>query len=63
MDEPAIIARDSRVSAMLTNPELYFSDVRRRAWVKAVADVAADLDRRARSRRDGRHPSGTARPA
>lgn len=62
MDERTIIARDERVSAMLTNPDLYFTDARRRAWVKAVADVAADLDRRARSRRNGR-PSRAPRPA
>jgi hypothetical protein len=61
MDERTIVARDARVSAMLTNPELYFSDARRRAWVRAVADVAADLDRRARARRNGRtHPADAA---
>ena len=61
MDERTIVARDERVSAMLTNPDVYFSAARRRAWVKAVADVAADLDRRARTRRNGKphHPAAT----
>lgn len=63
MDKSAIIARDGRVSAMLTNPDLYFNDAHRRAWVKAVADVAADLDRRARTRRNGRPEPGDPRPA
>jgi hypothetical protein len=53
MDERAIVTRDQRVSAMLSDPDLYFSDARRRAWTKAVADVAAYLDRRERARRNG----------
>jgi hypothetical protein len=53
MDHRSIIARDARVSAMLSNPDRYFRAARRRAWSKAVAEVAADLDRRARARRDG----------
>ena len=53
MDKRSIIARDARVSAMLSNPDRYFRAARRRAWNKAVAEVAADLDRRARARRDG----------
>lgn len=62
MDERTIIASDARVSAMLTNPELYFSAARQRAWMKAVADVAADLDRRARERSNGRSLPTASRP-
>jgi hypothetical protein len=53
MDERSITARDARVTAMLSNPDRYFSAARRRAWSKAVVEVAADLDRRARARRGG----------
>jgi hypothetical protein len=63
MDERTIIARDARVSAMLTNPDLYFSAARRRAWAQAGADVAADLDRRARARRNGALDNARPRPA
>jgi hypothetical protein len=63
MDQRTIVTRDARVTAMLSNPDLYFSNARRRAWDKAVVDVAADLDRRARARRDGRPGPGDPRPA
>jgi hypothetical protein len=53
MDESSIIARDERVSEMLSDPDRYFSAARRRAWSRAMSDVAADLDRRARARRNG----------
>jgi hypothetical protein len=53
MDERTMVARDARVSAMLSNPDLYFSNARRRAREKAVTDIAAELDRRARARRNG----------
>jgi hypothetical protein len=62
MDKSPIVARDARVSAMLANPDRYFHDARRRAWVRAVADVAADLDRRARDRRNGGPWSAPPRP-
>jgi hypothetical protein len=53
MDERAIAASDERVSAMLSDPDHYFSDARRRAWAEAVADVAQYLHRRARARQNG----------
>lgn len=63
MEERTIITRDARVSAMLSNPAGYFSVARRRAWEKARVDVAADLDRRARVRRNGTLRPKRPRPA
>lgn len=47
-----VVARDPRVSAILTNPDLYFNDACHRAWDNARADIARELARRARDRRD-----------
>jgi hypothetical protein len=62
VNEHAIVARDERVGAMLSDPDRYFSDARRRAWTKAVADVAAYLDRRERARRNGAFRVSWTRP-
>jgi hypothetical protein len=53
MDGAEVIARDPRVRAILTQPEAYFSAARRRAWPQARADIALELDRRDRARRNG----------
>lgn len=53
-----IVAKDPRVAAILTAPEAYFEDARRKAWREAQADIAFDLDRRARRRRNGFDPDG-----
>jgi hypothetical protein len=47
-----LVARDPRVLAILTAPDDYFASVRRRAWIGAGEDIASDLARRARRRRD-----------
>ena len=62
MDKGPIVTRDERVSAMLSDPDVYFSDARRRAWAEAVADVAEYLDRRARARNDGAYEVFWPRP-
>lgn len=54
-----IVARDPRVLAILTGPDDYFSNARRAAWRKAREDVATDLERRARRRRNGSQAIGT----
>jgi hypothetical protein len=48
-----IVARDPRVLAILTAPDAYFDNARRKAWREAREDIATDLDRRARRRRNG----------
>lgn len=53
-----IVARDPRVLAILTGPDDYFSNARRAAWRKAREDVATDLERRARRRRNGGQANG-----
>jgi hypothetical protein len=58
-----VVAHDARVWAILKTPDEYFARARREAWLRAREDVAADLARRARRRRDVRPapPSGSAR--
>jgi len=53
-----IVARDPRVLAILTRPDDYFTNARRTAWRKAREDVATDLERRARQRRNGIQANG-----
>lgn len=53
MDGGKVVARDPRVGAILTHPDIYFAAARRRAWPRARVDIEAELDRRARARRDG----------
>lgn len=48
-----IVAKDPRVLAMLTEPEDYFDEARRKARREARVDIATDLVRRARRRRKG----------
>ena len=48
-----IAAHDPRVAAILRTPDEYFAKARRRAWLGAWEDVAADLARRAQRRQDG----------
>ena len=48
-----IVAHDARVWAILTTPDEYFARARRQAWLLASQDVAVDLARRARLRRNG----------
>jgi hypothetical protein len=55
MDGAPLAAGDPRVRAILTEPDAYFSTALRRAWPQAGADIQAALDRRARTRRNGRH--------
>ena len=43
-----IVAHDARVWAILKTPDEYFAKARRKAWLHAKEDVAADLARRAR---------------
>jgi hypothetical protein len=50
-------AHDPRVLAILTAPDEYFAQARRRAWLLAQADVAADLARREQRRRTGMNAS------
>ncbi|MPZ95147.1 MAG: hypothetical protein GEU96_09595 [Propionibacteriales bacterium] len=50
MDSTQVSAHDPRVVAILTNPDDYFSKASRRAWAKARADIAAEVNRRARQR-------------
>ena len=47
-----IVAHDARVWAILKTPDEYFARARREAWLHATQDVAADLARRAKRRRD-----------
>jgi hypothetical protein len=47
-----LVARDPRVLAILTTPDDYFARVRRQAWIGAGEDIAVDLARRAKHRRD-----------
>jgi hypothetical protein len=49
-----IAAHDPRVAAILKTPDEYFARARRKAWVGAWEDVAADLARRAQQRQNGR---------
>lgn len=55
-----LAAKDPRVLAILTAPEAYFRDARRKAWREARADIADDLDRRARRRRNRNFSKGAA---
>jgi hypothetical protein len=49
-----IAAHDPRVAAILKTPDEYFARARRKAWLGAREDVAADLARRAQQRQNGR---------
>jgi hypothetical protein len=49
-----IAAHDARVAAILKTPDEYFARARRKAWLRAWEDVAADLARRAQQRQNGR---------
>ena len=49
-----IAAHDPRVAAILKTPDEYFARARRRAWLGAWEDIAADLARRAQQRENGR---------
>ena len=49
-----IAAHDPRVAAILKTPDEYFARARRKAWLGAREDVAADLARRAQQRQIGR---------
>ena len=48
-----IAAHDPRVAAILKTPDEYFARARRKAWLEAWEDVAADLARRAQQRQNG----------
>jgi hypothetical protein len=49
-----IAAHDPRVAAILETPDEYFARARRKAWLGAWEDIAADLARRAQQRQNGR---------
>jgi hypothetical protein len=49
-----IAAHDPRVAAILKTPDEYFARARRKAWLGAWEDIAADLARRAQQRQNGR---------
>jgi len=51
-----IVAHDPRVGAILKTPDEYFARARRKAWLEARKDIAADLARRAKRRQD--EPAG-----
>jgi hypothetical protein len=64
-----VSAHDPRVGAILKTPDEYFARARRKAWLGAWEDVAADLARRAQQRQNGRlsepakwTPRGSAAP-
>jgi hypothetical protein len=64
-----IAAHDPRVAAILKTPDEYFARARRKAWLGAWEDVAADLARRAQQRQNGRsneparwNPGGSTEP-
>ena len=64
-----IAAHDPRVAAILKTPDEYFAWARRKAWLGASEDIAADLARRAQRRQNGRSnepprwtPGGSAGP-
>jgi hypothetical protein len=48
-----VAAHDPRVGAILRTPDEYFASARRKAWLGAWEDVAADLARRAQRRQNG----------
>jgi len=48
-----VAAHDPRVGAILKTPDEYFARARRKAWLGAWDDIAADLARRAQRRQDG----------
>ena len=51
-----VTAHDPRVGAILKTPDEYFAKARRKAWLEARKDIAADLARRAKRRQD--EPAG-----
>jgi len=55
-----LVAKDPRVLAILTEPDAYFDDARRKAWREARVDIATDLDRRARRRGNEPYRNGAA---
>ena len=48
-----VAAHDPRVGAILKTPDEYFARARRKAWLGAWDDIAADLARRAQRRETG----------